>query len=104
MSCSILSTFISGNYSVIVLEVADGRLADLRDSLQNEELRRSYENGEEGFDVPYPHYIEEEENGSEGEVSSYSSQSPSKNEGSGSVSNTEPETGGDPEDPSQYLE
>lgn len=90
--------------SVIVLEVADGRLADLRDSLQNEELKRSYEIGGENLDIPYPHYVDEEEYSETGGGSSYTSPSPSKTETSPSSGSSEPESDGEPEDPSQYLE
>ena len=87
--------------SVIVLEVADGRLADLRDSLQNEELKRSYENGDEGFDVPYPRYVDEEDENERLSEPSYSSPSASRNE---NPVTSEPEAGAEPDDPSQYLE
>lgn len=83
--------------AMIVLEVADGRLADLRDSLQNEELRRSYMNDSENLDVPYPQYVDPDEDfatSSDNDASSsYESPAPAS-----------PEPAPEPEVPSQYLE
>ncbi|MDE7412203.1 MAG: PASTA domain-containing protein [Muribaculaceae bacterium] len=89
----------------IVLEVADGRLADLRDSLQNEEFKNAYNAGETDYELPYPHYVEQEDEesypgGSYSSTPSYSS-SPSTETPASPESPAEPEP---EEEPSQYLE
>ena len=90
--------------AAIVLEVADGRLADLRDSLQNEELRRSYMEGEGETDLPYPQYIDPD-GGYEDENGVSSNDYSGSTEGETSSSNGQPSQQPDePETPSQYLE
>lgn len=89
----------------IVLEVADGRLADLRDSLQNEELRRSYMEGNGEADMPYPHYVDPDADYSGGSVET-PSEAPSEpaespTPSASTPSEPQPE---EPEAPSQYLE
>lgn len=89
----------------IVLEVADGRLADLRDSLQNEELRRSYMEGNGEADMPYPHYVDPDADYSAASVET-PSEAPSEpaespTPSASTPSEPQPE---EPEAPSQYLE
>ncbi|MDE6682611.1 MAG: PASTA domain-containing protein, partial [Muribaculaceae bacterium] len=89
--------------AMIVLEVADGRLADLRDSLQNEELRRSYMEGGGDEDMPYPRYVDPDAD----EYGGASSVDPSYSGGAGAdqPSGASPEPSAEePEEPSQYLE
>lgn len=83
----------------IVLEVADGRLADLRDSLQNEELKNAYMSGEIDYELPYPHYVEpeDEDNSDEGD---YPYSSTGEHPVEPDASEPVPETS----EPSQYLE
>ncbi len=90
--------------AMIVLEVADGRLADLRDSLQNEELRRSYIEGSDMDDMPYPHYVDPDEDNYSSSSSSYGggSYTPSP-EVTVPAPSSEP-TPDETEEPSQYLE
>lgn len=89
----------------IVLEVADGRLADLRDSLQNEELRRSYMEGNGEADMPYPHYVDPDADsyGSSGETPTYTPTEPETPQAQTSAAPAEPQQE-EPEAPSQYLE
>ncbi|MBD5287462.1 PASTA domain-containing protein [bacterium] len=90
--------------AMIVLEVADGRLADLRDSLQNEELRKSYMEGGVDGDMPYPHYIDPDEDDYSSHGSSdpaYTTSSPDDDQSASSSSAPDNE---EPEEPSQYLE
>ena len=83
----------------IVLEVADGRLADLRDSLQNEEMKRAFMDGEEEYNVAYPHYVDPEED-------NYSDAEPSANYGNdaGTSGAAPDETQTEEPVSSQYLE
>lgn len=84
--------------AAIVLEVSDGRLAALSDSLQNEELRRSYMEGGENYDIDLPHYVEPEDEYEDDSEGSYSKPAPSASEPSSTSVQEEPET------PAQYLE
>ena len=75
--------------AVIVVEISDGRLGELRDSLQNEELRRIYHEENGSYD-PSVSYEEEDDQ------SGYYTPTPDPEP---SVPVEEPE-----EEPSQYLE
>lgn len=89
--------------AMIVLEVADGRLADLRDSLQNEELRRSYINGEDA-DMPYPHYVDEYEDEYHSSSVRYSPPVSTSTDIPSSSPSATDEPDADEPDASQYLE
>lgn len=78
--------------AVIVLEVSDGRLSALSDSLQNEELRKSYEEGGDEYGVNLPTYKEPE----------YDEEETSQS--NGGAAQSEPESEPEPEQTNQYLE
>ncbi|MDE5790030.1 MAG: PASTA domain-containing protein [Muribaculaceae bacterium] len=88
--------------AMIVLEVADGRLADLRDSLQNEELRRAYMDGSVEGDMPYPHYVDTDED--EYGTSSAADPGYSSPEANQTPTGATEPLNEEPEEPSQYLE
>lgn len=87
--------------AAIVLEVADGRLADLRDSLQNEELRRAYMEGGGDGEMPYPHYVDPDENEYGGSATGDPGYVAPESEPAAVAAEPSKE---EPEEPSQYFE